>query len=91
MTTSPRAATPAEVAEQLRTSEWWVREQARRRRVPHLRMGRGRVAFLPEHIEALARLAEVQVATPEPVPDVALLSLGATPRSRAAHLRRARA
>lgn len=32
--------TPKEVAERLGISEWWVREQIRRGRVPHLRFGR---------------------------------------------------
>jgi hypothetical protein len=78
------AATPAEVAEQLRTTERWVREQCNRRRVPHLRMGR-RVALLPEHVAALARLVEVEAAVARPLPDKALAALGATSRSRAAH------
>jgi hypothetical protein len=79
------AATPAEAAAGLRTTEWWVREQCRRRRVPHLRTGRGRISLLPDHIKALARLAQVEVETGRPLPAQTVAALEATPRSRAAH------
>jgi len=34
---------PDEVAVLIGASEWWVREQARRRNVPHLRFGRDQI------------------------------------------------
>jgi hypothetical protein len=77
--------TPAEAAVLLRTSEWWVREQATKRRVAHMRTGRGRVSFTAAQVEALAALATVEAAVQRPVPLVAVASLGATRRSRAAH------
>lgn len=48
--------TPAEVAERIGTSEHWVRAQVRNpgpTTPPHLRLGRGKVTFLPEHVDAL--------------------------------------
>lgn len=86
-----RDYTPAEVAALLRTSEWWVREQTRRMRVPHQRYGRGRIAFTAAQVEALRALAAVPAADPagQQLPALALVELGATARSRAAH-RRAR-
>lgn len=54
--------TPKEVAERLGISEWWVREQIRRGRVPHLRFGRHRIALLPEHVDAIIELVTVEPA-----------------------------
>ena len=48
--------TPGEVAQLLGISEWWVREQIRRGRVPHLRFGRHRIALLPAHVDAIIEL-----------------------------------
>ena len=50
---------PAEVAEMLRCSEWWVKEQARRRRVPFCWIGGGYL-FTEEHVAAIVRLFEVR-------------------------------
>lgn len=58
----PLTMTPAEVARQLGISEWWVREQIRRGRVPHLRFGRRRIALLPAHVEAIIALVTVEPA-----------------------------
>ena len=52
--------TPKEVAERLGISEWWVREQIRRGRVPHLRFGRHRIALLPAHVDAIIELVTVE-------------------------------
>lgn len=52
---------PVEVANLLRCSEWWVKEQARRRRIPHLRVG-GRYLFTVEHIAEIVRRCEVRPA-----------------------------
>jgi hypothetical protein len=49
----------AEVARMLRCSEWWVKEQARRRRIPFCWIG-GSYLFTDEHIAAMVRLFEVQ-------------------------------
>lgn len=54
--------TPKAVAERLGISEWWVREQIRRGRVPHLRFGRHRSALLPEHVDAIIELVTVEPA-----------------------------
>lgn len=54
--------TPGEVAERLGISEWWVREQIRRGRVPHLRFGRHRIALLPEHVDSIIELVTVEPA-----------------------------
>jgi len=92
MTIGYTAATPEEVAESFGISVGWVREQARRGRVPHLRFGRGKIRFLPEHVEALVALATVagRAADDEPPAGASadLASLGATVRSIRAHQRR---
>ena len=49
----------AEVARMLRCSEWWVKEQARRRRIPFSWIG-GSYLFTEEHVAAIVRLFEVQ-------------------------------
>ena len=43
----------------LRCSEWWIKEQARRRRIPFSWIG-GSYLFTDEHIAAIVRLFEVQ-------------------------------
>jgi hypothetical protein len=50
---------PAEVARMLRCSEWWVKEQARRRRIPYSWIG-GSYLFTEEHIADIVRLFEVR-------------------------------
>src|SRR3954471_24057411 len=49
----------AEVARMLRCSEWWVKEQARQRRIPFCWIG-GSYLFTDEHIAAIVHLFEVQ-------------------------------
>ena len=56
---------PAEVATLLRCSEWWIKEQARRRRIPYAWIG-GSYLFTDEHIAAIVRLFEVQPSTEAP-------------------------
>jgi hypothetical protein len=90
---------PAEVARMIGTSEWWVREQMRRRRVPHLRLGARHYALRAEDIPALLEVFAVD-AEPEPVetPDVGeklqqisdLAVVGLSRRSLAAHQRPSR-
>ena len=77
---------PEEVATAIGASPWWVREQVRRGRIPHLRLGRGRIRFLPEHVDALIRRATMHEHEEQPEP-VDLTPLGATDRSVQAHLR----
>ncbi|MBX7264790.1 hypothetical protein KIF24_01110 [Micromonospora sp. Llam7] len=43
----------------LRCSEWWVKEQARRRRIPYCWIG-GSYLFTEEHIREILRLFEVR-------------------------------
>src|SRR5690349_11763084 len=50
---------PAEVATMLRCSEWWVKEQARQRRIPYSWIG-GSYLFTEEHIAEIVRLFEVR-------------------------------
>jgi excisionase family DNA binding protein len=50
---------PAEVAEQLGCSEWWVKEQARRRRIPFAWIG-GSYRFTHEHLDEIIRIFEVR-------------------------------
>src|SRR4051812_42097326 len=59
----------AEVARMLRCSEWWVKEQARRRRIPFCWIG-GSYLFTEQHIAAIVRLFEVQ-PDPGPAPGTA--------------------
>ena len=50
---------PAEVAKLLRCSEWWVKEQARRRRIPFAWIG-GSYLFTEEHIAEIVKCFEVR-------------------------------
>src|SRR5262245_66542463 len=50
---------PAEVAVMLRCSEWWVKEQARRRRIPYSWIG-GSYLFTDEHVTEIVRIFEVR-------------------------------
>ena len=49
---------------------WWVKEQARRRRIPFCWIG-GSYLFTEEHIAAILRLFEVQPTEPDPGSGVA--------------------
>jgi hypothetical protein len=50
---------PAEVAALLRCSEWWVKEQARHRRIPYAWIG-GSYLFTAAHVAEIVRRFEVQ-------------------------------
>jgi hypothetical protein len=66
---------PAEVARMLRCSEWWIKEQARKRRIPYSWIG-GSYLFTEEHIAEIVRLFEVR-----PVEETAPMSpVKAAPR-----------
>ena len=91
MNTEYITLSPKDVARTLGTSAWWVREQARRGRIPHLRLGRGRIRLLPEHVDALVELFTVEsrpTTAEPPTTSVDLAALGATERSLASHRRR---
>jgi hypothetical protein len=53
----------ADVARRLHCSAWWVKEQARRRRIPYCWIG-GSYRFTEEHISQIARLFEVEPIDP---------------------------
>lgn len=53
----PPTYSPAEVAEALDCSEWWVKEQARRRRIPFIRSGSG-YRFTRTHVEEIFNIFE---------------------------------
>ncbi|MDH2388160.1 DNA-binding protein [Streptomyces sp. HNM0663] len=55
--TLPYLFRPAEIAEALGCSEWWLKEQARRRRIPFTRLG-GAYRFTAEHASEIVRLFE---------------------------------
>lgn len=60
----------AEVARMLRCSEWWVKEQARNRRIPYSWIG-GSYLFTEQHIAEIVRLFEVQPGERDtPVPTI---------------------
>src|SRR3954451_8882289 len=54
---------PAEVARLLRCSEWWIKEQARRRRIPYAWIG-GSYLFTDVHVGEIVRLFEVRPSVP---------------------------
>lgn len=57
---------PAEVTKLLRCSEWWIKEQARRRRIPYAWIG-GSYLFTQAHIAEIVRLFEVRPKAEAPV------------------------
>lgn len=65
---------PREVAKALGCSEWWVKEQARKRRIPYEWVG-GSYRFTADHVAEILRLFEVRPAT-EPA------NTASTPRPR---------
>ena len=58
----PHLFTPAEVAETLGCSAWWLKEQARRRRIPFTKPG-GAYRFTAEHVAEIIALFEVRPET----------------------------
>jgi len=61
----PRVYTADEAAQILRCSAWWVKEQARHRRIPFCWIG-GSYRFTDEHIVAIVRQSEVAPTDPDP-------------------------
>ncbi|MFC5803291.1 helix-turn-helix domain-containing protein [Streptomyces formicae] len=59
----PRLYRPEEIAETLGCSAWWVKDRARRRLIPHTRVGRA-YRFTAEHLAEIIRLYEERPAQP---------------------------
>jgi hypothetical protein len=55
---APTFYRPAEVAAMLRCSEWWIKEQARNRRIPYAWIG-GSYLFTEQHIAEIVHRFEV--------------------------------
>ncbi|GHE88317.1 hypothetical protein GCM10018772_09990 [Streptomyces fumanus] len=53
----PRLYRPEEIAETLGCSAWWVKDRARRRLIPHTRVGRA-YRFTAEHLAEIIRMHE---------------------------------
>lgn len=62
---APELYSPAEVARALGCSEWWVKEQARRRRIPFSWIG-GSYKFTDEHLIEIIRTFEVRPVSGPP-------------------------
>jgi excisionase family DNA binding protein len=73
----PKSYSAAEVAAALDCSEWWVKEQARRRRIPFLRSGSG-YRFTRSHVEEIFHILEER---PEPVNASQTSSTSTRPRT----------
>ena len=58
---------PADVAKMLQCSEWWVKEQARKRRIPFSLIG-GSYRFTDEHVTEVIRLFEQHPESNNTVP-----------------------
>lgn len=84
---------PEDVAELLGTSGWWVREQVRRGRVEHLRLGGRRIRFTQKQVEQLVKFSTVQRRMVTPLqmraPANAGAAFGATQRSSTRYTREA--
>jgi len=59
-----RTFTPKQVAEMIGATEWWLREKARAREIPHLRLGHAKIMFRAVDVRAILELAAV---APHPV------------------------
>ncbi|GGO55298.1 hypothetical protein GCM10012287_46250 [Streptomyces daqingensis] len=53
----PPSYSAAEVATSLGCSEWWVKEQARRRRIPFMKSG-GSYRFTTDHVREIFHILE---------------------------------
>lgn len=57
----PRVYLPCDIAKALHCSEWWVKEQARKGRIPFSKPG-GRYLFTAEHFAEIMRIFESRPA-----------------------------
>ncbi len=62
--TELRTFTPKQVAEMIGATEWWLREKARAREIPHLRLGHAKIMFRTADVRAILDLSAV---APDPV------------------------
>jgi excisionase family DNA binding protein len=70
--TLPPLYRPAAIAQALGCSEWWVKEQARRGRIPFIRTG-GTYRFTAEHYTEIIRVFEQRPVRVQPsAPETAL-------------------
>ncbi|PWE08588.1 DNA-binding protein [Streptomyces sp. BSE7F] len=60
---APRLYRPEEIADTLGCSAWWVKDRARRRLIPHIRVGRA-YRFTAEHLGEIIRLYEERPTQP---------------------------
>ncbi|MFH8888692.1 DNA-binding protein [Streptomyces sp. NPDC017949] len=91
--TLPHLYHPADIAKALGMSEWWVKEQARRRRIPFTKPGRA-YRFTDEQFAEILHLfetrpaASARVLPPRADPPVARASVGPRPvRLATAHVK----
>ncbi|MEE1844174.1 helix-turn-helix domain-containing protein [Streptomyces sp. NPDC088190] len=73
-TAPPRLYLPEDVAAALGCSAWWVKDRARRRLIPHTRVGRS-YRFTGEHLAEIIRMHEALPAVPQqPTPPAASIA-----------------
>ncbi|MEU2777672.1 helix-turn-helix domain-containing protein [Streptomyces sp. NPDC007162] len=63
----PRLYRPEEIAETLGCSDWWVKDRARRRLIPHTRVGRA-YRFTADHLAEIIRIHEEPAPQRAPSP-----------------------
>ncbi|MEI5525398.1 helix-turn-helix domain-containing protein [Streptomyces brasiliscabiei] len=85
----PRLYRPEEIAETLGCSAWWVKDRARRRLIPHTRVGRA-YRFTAGHLTEIIRIHEEPAPrsaqrnpprTPQPAPTTTSSRTGRLPQS----------
>ncbi|WSG81874.1 helix-turn-helix domain-containing protein [Streptomyces sp. NBC_01727] len=67
----PPSYSASEVAASLGCSEWWVKEQARRRRIPFMRSGGG-YRFTSDHVREIFHILEERPSPASAVQDEAV-------------------
>ncbi|WP_435813138.1 helix-turn-helix domain-containing protein [Streptomyces tendae] len=83
----PRLYRPEEIAETLGCSTWWVKDRARRRLIPHTRVGRA-YRFTAGHLAEIIRIHEApapqraQRILPPANPPESTMPSRATPQAR---------
>ncbi|WP_369242681.1 helix-turn-helix domain-containing protein [Streptomyces sp. R21] len=84
----PRLYRPEEIAETLGCSVWWVKDRARRRLIPHTRVGRA-YRFTAGHLAEIIRIHEEPATrsaqrthprTPQPAPTTTSSRTGRLPQ-----------
>lgn len=77
----PRLYRPEEIAETLGCSAWWVKDRARRRLIPHTRVGRS-YRFTAGHLAEIVRLNEQRPAQPSSMSAPAPAAVAAAPATQ---------